>query len=168
MFQKNEYVFYESGGICKIADIQISPLEHMPPNTEYYVMQSLHDSNGVMYIPVNSEQVFLRRLLNREEAERLLGQIVTVEPIAECNAKQLRSKFIDAMRAHEPIEWVRVIKTVYQRKSNPERRTQRLSETERSFDANAKRYLCTELAIALGQSADEMESFITDYIKKMA
>ena len=168
MFQRDEYVFYESGGICRISDIQMSPLEGMPADREYYVMQSIHDRNGVMYIPVDNDKVFLRRLLNREEAEALILQIPSVDAIQEPNAKLLRTKYQEAMHTHEPLEWVRVIKTVYLRTSGDAYRAQRLSETERSMSDTAKRYLYTELALALGREASEMEAYITDQIEKMA
>lgn len=168
MFQKDEYVFYGSGGICKISDIQISPLEGMPADREYYVLQSVHDKNGVMYIPVDSDKVFLRPLLNQAEAEALLDRIPSVEIIVEENAKLLRNKYLEAMRTYQPVEWVRIIKTVYRRTTDPERQRQRLSETERTLAESAKRYLYTELSLALGRPAEDMEAYITEHVKKMA
>ncbi len=168
MFQKDDYVFYESGGICKIFDVQYAPLENMPSDRQYYILHSLHDRNGVSYIPVDSDKVFLRRLLNREEAQRLMDEIDQISVIEESNAKQLRAKYMEAMHTHQPLEWVRVIKTVYKRMNLDPSRPQRLSETERSFAENAKRYLYTELALALGLQENEMESYITNYIQKMA
>ncbi len=167
MFQINDYVFYESGGICKIADIQYAPLEGMPSDRRYYVMQSLHDANGMIYIPVDSDCIFIRRLLDRKGAEELLATITSIGVIEETNAKLLRAKYIEAMKTHDPHEWVRVIKTVYARAAAlSNSRTARLSETERSFSENAKRYLYTELALALGKEAREMESYITSYIEQ--
>lgn len=168
MFQKDEYVFYESGGICKISDIQTSPLTGMPANRKYYVMQSLHDRNGVIYIPVDNDKVFMRPLLGREEAEKLIERIPKVETIDEPNSKILRAKYLDAMRTHEPLEWVRIIKTVYRRAAGDGTRVVRLSETERSLSESAKRYLYTELSIALGLDEHDMEGYITDRIEKMA
>ncbi len=168
MFQANEYVFYESGGICRISDIQTAPLDNMPADRRYYVVQSVHDSNGVMYIPVDSDRVFLRRLLNREEAQALLDRIPHIPTIEEPNSKQLRAKYLEAMRTHQPIEWVRIIKTVHRRENAQSDRPFRLSETERSLAENAKRYLYTELSLALGLPVEEMESYIFDHIRKMA
>ena len=168
MFQKDDYVFYESEGICKIADIQLAPLDGMPSDRQYYILQSVHDRNGMIYIPVDSEKVFLRKLLNREEAQKLMDEIKQVSVIEESNAKLLRTKYIEAMHTHDPLEWVRVIKTVYKRMNADPQKPQRLSETERSFAENAKRYLYTELALALGLQEKEMEAYIIDYIQKMA
>ncbi|MBQ7346784.1 MAG: CarD family transcriptional regulator [Clostridia bacterium] len=169
MFERDEYVFHESGGICKIADIQTAPLDNMPADRRYYVMHPLHDQNSVIYIPVDSDCIFLRRLLSRAEAEELLDRIPFVRTIEESNAKLLRAKYQEAMRTHDPVEWVRVIKTVYLRTTAQPPRSGRISETERSFAENAKRNLHAELALALGLSADaDMEQYITDHIQKMA
>ncbi|MBQ7334947.1 MAG: hypothetical protein IJW92_00535 [Clostridia bacterium] len=168
MFQKNDYVFYESGGICRISDIQTAPLEGMPADREYYVLQSLHDSNGVIYIPVDSDRVFLRRLLNREEAESFLNRITQVDAIDEPNAKLLRTRYTECMRMHTPEEWVRVIKTVWRRTNATPQKPARISDSERGFSENAKRYLYTELSLALGISAQEMERYIAEHIQKMA
>ena len=168
MFQINDYVFYGSGGICRIRDIQMAPLENMPADRQYYVMQSIHDHNGMIYVPVDSDQVFLRRLLNRAEAEELIGQIPSIDAIEESNAKQLRARYADAMHTHQPVEWVRVIKTVYLRTAARTARNQRISETERTLTDTAKRYLHAELALALEIPEAEMEAYLSARLEKMA
>lgn len=168
MFEREEYVFHESGGVCKIADIQTAPLEGMPSDRDYYILEPLSDPNSVIYIPVDSDQIFLRRLLNRAEAEELLDRIPFVRTIEESNAKLLRAKYIELMKMHDPVEWVRVIKTVYLRANVQGAKGARLSDTERSFAENAKRHLYTELALALDLPIDRMEAYITEHIQKMA
>lgn len=168
MFNRNDYVFHESGGICRIADIRLAPLDSMPPDCMYYVMKPIHDPNSVIYIPVESDQIFLRRLLNRDEAEELLDRIPFVRTIEESNAKLLRTKYIEAMHTHDPLEWVRVIKTVYLRSNQTSSaHFRRISDTERSFFENAKRNLHAELALALGLRESDMEQYITEHIQKM-
>ena len=130
-------------------------------------MQSLHDTGGVMYVPVDSDRIFLRRLMDRTEAEEFLSRIWTIGIIEETNAKLLRAKYIEAMHTHDPMEWVRVINTARARAAAlPNSRTARLSETERSFWENAKRYLHTELALALGIEVNDVENYIISYIEK--
>ena len=160
MFSKDDHVFYESGGICRILDVQVSPLDGMPADKTYYVLQSMHDNNGLMYVPVDNETVFLRLLMNREEANALIEEIAVIEPIKEPNAKMLRNRYVDAMRTHQPREWVRVIKTVQLRMNSMVGRAQRISETERSFYENAQRFLKTELALAFEWSEEQASSVL--------
>ena len=168
MFEREDYVFHESGGVCQIFDIQTAPLDNMPADRKYYVMKPVHDPNSVIYIPVDSDQIFLRRLMDRSEAEELLNRIPSVHTIDEPNSKLLRAKYIESMRTHDPVEWVRVIKTVYLRTNTNPPRSGRISETERSFAENAKRHLHTELALALGLHEQDVESYISNRIQKMA
>jgi CarD family transcriptional regulator len=155
-FQKDEYVFYASGGICKILDIQYAPLEGMPADREYYVMRSIHDKSGMIYVPKDNENIFIRPLLSAECAESLLSSISQVLPIIEENGKLLRSKYLEAMQKHDPSEWVRIIKTAYHRKKEFPDRIQRLSEGERDLVARAKCFLYTELSLALDLHEKEM------------
>lgn len=148
-FQKDEYVFYASGGICKILDVQFAPLEGMPADREYYVMRSIQDKSGLIYVPTDNETIFMRPLLNKEGAELLLKSLSQILPIVEENGKLLRSKYLEAMQKHEPGEWVRIIKTAYNRKNEFPDRIQRLSEGERDLVARAKCFLYNELSLAL-------------------
>ena len=169
MFQTGDYVYYGSGGVCRVADVCFAPLEGMPKEKQYYVLHSLHDANSVMYVPVNSETVFLRELLTEQKAMDLLDQIREISEIDEPNAKLLKLKYAEAMGKHDPVEWVRVMKTVHGRVHHPARQTkaQRISDTERSFAENAKRYLYTELSLILSVPVNEMEEYIKRHVESM-
>lgn len=157
MFQKDTYVFYASGGICLVSDIQVAPLSGMPADRSYYILKSVHDPNGVMYVPTDSDKVFLRPLLTAHEAEELLTSLSSVPEIEREDAKQLRAAYAEAMGTHAPRAWVSVIKTVRRRISTDAARGRRLSETERSFAENSRRFLVSELSIALGCTVREAE-----------
>lgn len=169
MFSKGDYVYYASGGICRIDAVEYAPLEGMPSDRLYYVMHSLHDPNGVIYLPVDCETVFFRRVLTKEEAEDFLREIPNVPPFAEPNAKSLRSRYQESMKKHDPLEWLRIIKTVHGRmQAFSESRTQRVSETERSIAEDAKRFLYTELSVALNVPAGNMEDYIRKFVDEGA
>ena len=170
MFQIGDYVYYASGGICQVAEICYAPLSGMPKDRLYYVLRSMHEASGVMYVPVYSDTVFLRPLLTKDAAERLLDQFAAIGEIEESNAKLLKGKYIEAMNCHDPTEWVRVIKTVRRRIRNlaEHSKTQRISDTERSYAEDAKRYLYTELSLILEIPVGEMEGYIQRRAEKMA
>ena len=170
MFQIGDHVYYASGGVCYVADVCYAPLSGMKKDKQYYVLRSMHDGNSVMYVPVQSETVFLRALLAREAAESLLERIGEIEEIVEPNAKALKMKYIEAMRQHDPAEWVRVIKTVNGRirKLAEHSKTQRISDTERSFAEDAKRYLYMELSLTLEVPVAEMEKQIRARVEQLA
>lgn len=168
MFRIGEYVYYASGGVCLVSDVCYAPLSGMPQDRQYYVLRPANGGDGVMYVPVNSETVFLRALMSREAAEELLEQTDEIGLIEEPNAKALRERYVDAMRQHDPVEWVRVIKTVHWRirRLAEQSNTKRISDTERSYAEDAKRYLYMELAIALEKNPEEMKISMRERIEQ--
>ena len=160
MFSKHEYVFHESGGICQIVEIQQAPLENMPQDRTYYVLRPMHDPNSTIYIPTDSDRVFIRRILTHAEAEAFLAQIDSIEVLEAPNPKLLRARYVETMRTYSPRAWLSVIRTVELRAKQLAARSQRLSETERSFGENARRHLFGELSLALGIESTQAEALL--------
>lgn len=162
MFAKGDHVFYASGGVCRVEDLQYAPLEGMPAERLYYVLRSLHDANGIIYLPVDCTAVFLRPLISREEGEALLRDHAALRPLEAPDAKALRAAYQEAMKTYEPREWLRVVKTVSERARRlaGASRTQRLSETERSIGEEARRYLLTELSVVLEQPVEQISAVL--------
>lgn len=70
MFEKKEYIFSETMGVCKVADIvKLSPNNRLGEPVWYYQLKSAFDQSKVAYIPVENHQVNLRSLITKEEAE---------------------------------------------------------------------------------------------------
>lgn len=170
MFAKGDFVFYASGGICRVEDIQRAPLPGMPEDRDYYVLRSLHDANGISYIPTDCTAVFLRPILTKEEATHFLKQANDVQSIAATDAKSLRNNYQEAMRKYQPDEWFRVIKTIRERagRVTENARPVKLSETERSFGEEAKKYLYTELSLALNLTEPQIEDCLFENGRKKA
>lgn len=68
MYQKNEIIFSEGIGVCKVTDIVNLSVNKMLP-VQYYLLSSVFDKSRTSYIPVAGHQVVLRQLLTVEEAE---------------------------------------------------------------------------------------------------
>ena len=168
MFGKGDYVFYASGGICRVEDVQQAPLAGMPAERMYYVLRSLHDANGISYLPTDCTAVFLRPILTAGEAEQLLQSVRHMDLITAPDTKSLRANYQEAMRKNQPNEWLRVLKTIRNRAAclAGTSRMQRLSETERSFEEEARKYLYTELSLALDIPTTQIEQCLFEYEDK--
>jgi len=153
MQEKGAYVFYGSGGICQVSDIQRAPLEGMPKDKLYYVLKPVYDTGEVMYVPVESDRVYLRPIMGRDAALAFLSSLEEIAPIAAADSKQLRAAYAECMSSHEPREWVRVIKTVESRRGIGRRA--RISETERIYLESARHYLISEISLSLGCTEGE-------------
>lgn len=75
MFEKKEYIYSETMGVCKVADIvKLSPNNRLGEPIWYYQLKSAFDQSKVAYIPVENHQVNLRPLITKEEAEAVLPE----------------------------------------------------------------------------------------------
>ena len=164
MFQKNDYVFYESEGVCLVSDVLRSPLAGMPADKDYYLLRPIHSKSGLLYVPVDSDRIYMRPIMKRAEAEQLVNDIPNLEEIREEDIKKLRATYVELLESHLPHNWVRIIKTVRARLCAALSNGKKLSDTERNLLESAKRFLHSELALALELPEDEVEGYILSRI----
>lgn len=73
MFQKKEYIFSESLGVCRVDDIAKLSSKNEEQRL-YYVLKPEFDRTKTSYIPMEGHKVLLRELISKERAEELLKQ----------------------------------------------------------------------------------------------
>lgn len=67
MYQKKEYIFSETLGVCRVDDItKLS--QNKGEGILYYVLRPINDKDKVAYIPVENHAVMLRNLISPIEA----------------------------------------------------------------------------------------------------
>lgn len=72
MFEKKQFIFSETLGVCKVMDIvKLSSKKGADDAVDYYHLKSLFDKNKDAYIPVENHQVVLRELIGFEDAAKL-------------------------------------------------------------------------------------------------
>jgi len=88
MFQKKDYIYSESMGVCYVADVtNLAPKKGTA--VSYYVLKSVYQKDKVAYIPVENHAVELRELITAEQAKALSEEWQTSED--EELKKQLES-----------------------------------------------------------------------------
>lgn len=72
MFEKKEYIYSETMGVCVVADIvKLTANNRFGEPVPYYFLKSAFDKSKVAYIPVENHQVNLRYLISKEEAAQI-------------------------------------------------------------------------------------------------
>lgn len=70
MFQKKDYIYSESMGVCLVADVtNLAPKKGNA--VSYYVLKSVYQKDKVAYIPVENHTVELRQLITPDEAREI-------------------------------------------------------------------------------------------------
>lgn len=160
MFSIGEKIIYGETGVCTVA--KIAPLEISGSSADklYYHLTPLIGS-GVYFTPVDS-CAFMRPVISREEAERLIDSIPSIEP-AVCNDS--RFNHIDAFykelfRQHSCEALVAIVKGLHGKMAEKKTKSSRAEATMK----RAKEILHGELSIALGIEYSEVEDYIRSRI----
>ncbi len=161
MYQINEYVIYASSGVCQIGDITTLNLEHVPKDREYYVLFP-KNQGGTIYVPVDIASTKMRKLITKEEAERLIKKIPQIEPFEITNEKLLEESYKKCMRSNACIEWIRLIKCLYERKQLRLSEGKKPTALDEKYMHMAEDALYLELQTALEMQKDQ----VLEYIRK--
>ncbi len=70
MFQKKDYIYSETMGVCRVDDVtNLAPKKGNA--VSYYVLRSVYQKEKVAYIPVENHAVELRELISLEQAQEM-------------------------------------------------------------------------------------------------
>ena len=164
MFEKGEYIHYGNNGVCIVDDITHMNADGFDKEKWYYVLIPVRTQSSRIYTPVDNNKVVLRRILTREEASRLIDEIPSIEKIEIENDKKREDQYKEVMRTCDCRDWVRMVKTLYQRKQERIAAGKKVTSADERYMKAAKDQLYGELAVALGLDRDEMEDYIHERV----
>lgn len=166
MFKKGEYVVSGNRGVCVVEDITTLDISGVDREREYYILKPVYVAGSTVYVPVDTADSTLRRVLSREEADRLIQEIPEIPLITISNDKLLEQEYRGCMRTNDCTEWIRIIKTIYLRKQKRLEAGRKVTAVDAKYYRLAEDNLYGELAVSLQMSRCEVESYITREIEK--
>ena len=116
VFQKGERVVCGSKGVCVVEEITTLDIAGVDKKREYYILKPLYLSSSTVYIPVDTAEGSMRKVLAHEEAESLIRQIPEIPLITIANDKLLEQEYKNCLKACNCQDLIRIIKTIYLRK----------------------------------------------------
>lgn len=164
MFKRGEYIIYGTSGVCKVEDVTTMNMKDVPRDRLFYVLAPSSQKGGRIFTPVDNQKTPMRRILNREEATRLIEQIPGIEELWITNEKQREENYKECMKSCDCREWIKIIKTLYLRKQERSAQGKKITSTDEKYLRMAEDYLYSELEIPLEIPKDQMEQYITDRI----
>ncbi len=100
MFQKKDYIYSETMGVCLVADVtNLAPKKGTA--VSYYVLKSVYQKDKVAYIPVENHSVELRELITPEQAKALSEEWKASEE--EIEEDQLRKGEVEFVLKREEL-----------------------------------------------------------------
>ncbi len=165
MFEKGEYVVSGNKGVCVVEDITTLDISGVDKERKYYILKPVYMAGSTVYVPVDTADGSLRRVLSHEEADRLIEGIPEIPLINISNDKLLEQEYKGCMRTNDCAEWVRIIKTIYLRKQKRLAAGRKVTALDAKYYRLAEDNLYGELAVSLQMSRGEVENYIASAIE---
>lgn len=165
MFQKGEYVIYGNVGACQIIDISVLNIPGAPKDKLYYILQPTNQESSKIFTPIDNTKVVMRKVISKEEADFLLGDIQNIEELSIENEKLREQVYKDCIKNCECRDLLSLIKTIYLRKQERLNQGKKISVTDEKYFKKAIGNLHSELSISLGLSINQIEEYITKKVK---
>lgn len=164
MFQKGEYVVSGSKGVCIVENITKLNLSGIDKEREYYILKPIYMSGSTIFVPVDTAEDTLRRVLSREQADELIKEIEKIPLIEPANEKLLEQEYKGCIRTNDCKDLVRIIKTIYARKQERLEAGRKVTAVDAKYFRLAEDNLYGELAVALKMTKNDVEPYIASHM----
>lgn len=165
MFEVGEYVVYGSKGVCQITDITHIDISGADKDRLYYVLAPVGDANAKIYAPTDNQKITMRKVISKEEADKLISELPEIELLWVPDDKQREAKYKEVMRTCDYRAWVSIVKTLYLRKKERTAQGKKITALDERYMKAAENELYSELSLTLGIPKDQMENYIKEKIK---
>lgn len=160
MFEVGEYVVCGNKGVCVVEKITTLDIAGVDKERKYYILKPKYQMGSTVYVPVDSPKDSLRRVIRREEAQKLIDAIPDVPLLAITNEKLSEQVYRECLKSGNCEEWVRILKTIWRRKQERLQAGRKVTAVDAKYFHMAEESLYGELAVALDLNRDEVEAYI--------
>lgn len=156
MLQQGEMVVYKCRGMFQVENVGKLDFSYIDRKKEYYTLHSVEDEKETVYVPAEEDSEALRRPMNREEALELIEGAGNAEILWVPNEKLREQEYRHCIATYEPKEWIRILKTLYQRT----KKRGSITSMDKKYQQVTERALYSEIAYALGVPTSQVEKIL--------
>lgn len=160
MFEIGEYVVCGNNGVCKVTDITTLRMNGVDKNRKYYILKPVYAESSTVYVPVDTLQASMRKVLSKEEADTLLDAIPQIQILTIKDERTVELQYKECLQSGSCDELVKLLKTLYNRKKTRLEKGHKETAVDSRYYKLAEDNLCGELAVVLGISKNEAEEVI--------
>lgn len=167
MFQPGDLIIYSQMGVCRVKAITVPSFAVGREAKEYYLLEP-GNQTGEIYVPVDAK-VFMRPVINKEEADRLIAMIPSMQAEAfhSTAMQELTRHYSEALASHACEDLIELIMSIYAKKQYRQKMNQKFGVVDESYMKRAEQLLYGEFAIALGIPEAQVPGYISRRVKKL-
>lgn len=153
-----------NNGVCKVEAVQTMDGMQNQKRT-YYTLVPIYTTGSKLFVPTDSKKVVTRSVMTKNEAEKLLKEWDEIETLWIENDKKREEVYKEALRSCDSRQWVRLIKTSYQRNQDRMKVGKKATTSDERYLHMAEDHLFGELAIPFKMTKGEAEDYFVAQIR---
>lgn len=165
LFNIGDYIVHGRNGVCKIEDITHIDISGADKNQLYYTLSPMKNPGSKVFFPVDSTKIITRAVVSKEEAQKIVESIESIEPTWIENERQRELTYKEAMGSCDCVRWISIIKTLHLRNEERILQGKKITFVDDKYFKEAKDNLHEEFSIALGIDKEKVEDYILEHIK---
>lgn len=167
MYQVGDLVFYGSTGVCRVTGITARAVQCRHHRQNFYVFEPLYQQNYTILAPVNITKVFMRPIISKSEAKRLLDLVPTIGTKAYYCSRlsQLTEHYETFLKTHECLDLMKLTISIYEKKKIADHEQRKFGSVDEKYMKRGEDLLYGELAAALGISKNEAAEWVAAGLK---
>lgn len=157
MYNSGDFVVYKKN-VCRVREIKHNNIN----NKDYYILVPIDDESLIIDVPVDNKLGFIRDVISKSEAERIIDNIKNIDVLDNINDKNIELTYKDLIYNGNQEDLIKIIKTTYLRNKKREDDKKKKSDKDSRYFEMAERYLYNELSIALNMTQSEVKNYIVN------
>lgn len=166
MFKKDELIMCGGHGVCRVVNVTGNPIDRLDKVRKYYVLEPVFEKGSTVYTPVDNDKVIMRKIMNKQEAEELVGRITSIDTVWIQEEKSREQMYKEAIRTYDCHSLVQIIKTLYLRKQSRLQEGKKVLSSDEQYLRKAEELLYSEMSLALSIPKEEVETYIIEAVHR--
>ena len=162
MHKVDDYVMYKKD-VCKIREIR----KNIINGNDYYILVPVDDDSLVIETPVDNRMGFIREIISKKDAEKLIEEIPNIEQVNVISNAYIDKVYKELLYKGTYEDLIRIIKTAYLRNDERAKNKKKLSDKDSAYFNKAEKYLYNELSISLGMNYNETKEYVINKVQEL-
>lgn len=167
MFEIGELIMCGGHGVCRVTAITGNPIDKLDRERKYYILEPVFEKGSTIYTPVDNEKIVMRKIMNKKDAKKLIGQIPDIETVWIKEEKSREQMYKEAIRTYDCQSLVQIIKTLYLRRQDRVQQGKKVLSSDEHYLKKAEELLYSEMSLALSIPKERVEEYIFSQINKI-
>ena len=162
MYKESDYLVYKKD-VCRVREVRKNKMN----GKDYYILVPINDESLIIEVPSDNRMGFIRDIISKEDAEKLIKKIPKIETLKNIDDKYIEKTYKELIYNGTHEDLIKIIKTAYIRNEDRTNSKKKLNDKDTKFFEKAEKYLYTELSISLGMNYDDTKEYVVNKVQEL-